>query len=124
METQSVTEAAPPPGGVVATADIDKPGDASTHFAFGHRLFSIKNCRFAKNGSDKMPCFYVPMREELDLKAMGELQAEQENKKLMAEAMTKLALLTDLNDPQLVQQRIKEIVRETTYIEPFGERRG
>src|ERR1043166_1268909 len=76
METQSVTEAAPPPGGVVATADIDNPGDARTHFAFGHRLFSIKNCRFAKNGSDKMPCFYVPMGEQVAAIELAKLQEE------------------------------------------------
>lgn len=208
METQGVTEAAPPHGGVIATAEIDKPGDASTHFIFTHRLFTINNCRFAKNGADKMPCFYVPMgenqvaaielaklqqefnippasvdaallkkverglnyvreirpndsiprevldgsaswtvedhhrqragirmnmelifwmtgtREEMDLKAMHVLQAEPHNKQCIAEAHAKLAQLLDVKDVQAVRQRIKEIVRETTYIEALRERGG
>ncbi len=42
----------------------EKPGDASTHFIFNHKIFSLDNCRFRRNGADKMPCFYVPMGEQ------------------------------------------------------------
>jgi hypothetical protein len=62
MENQSNQEpvAEPVQEGVVATAVVDKPGDAATHFIFTHKLFEIANCKFALNGADKMPCFYVP----------------------------------------------------------------
>lgn len=62
--------------GVQATADIDKPGDPSTHFVFGHKLFSIKDCKFARNGADKMPCFYVPMGEQVAAIELAKLQQE------------------------------------------------
>lgn len=64
-ETSANEAAAPAPEkeGVVATAEVGKPTDASTHFIFTHKVFAITNCKFALNGSDKLPCFYVPFDE-------------------------------------------------------------
>lgn len=62
--------------GVQATADIDKPGDPSTHFIFSHKLFSIKDCKFARNGADKMSCFYIPMGEQIVAIELAKLQQE------------------------------------------------
>lgn len=64
------------PAEVVATAVIDRPGDASTHFAFTHKIFTIQGCRFALNGSDKMPCFYIPMGEQTAAIELAKLQQE------------------------------------------------
>lgn len=75
METESLQEQAPPQG-VMATAEIDKPGDTSTHFIFKHKVFSIANCRFAYNGSDKMPCFYIPMGDMVAAIELAKIQQE------------------------------------------------
>ncbi len=64
------------PAGVVATAVIDSPQDASTHFVFKHKVFTIPNCRFALNGADKMPCFYIPMGEHTVAIELAKLQEE------------------------------------------------
>lgn len=69
-------DAAPAPVGVVATANIDSPLDASTHFIFKHKIFSIDKCRFALNGADKMPCFYIPMGENTAAIELAKLQQE------------------------------------------------
>lgn len=66
----------PSPEGVVATAVIDSPHDASTHFTFKHKIFSINNCRFSLHGSDKMPCFYIPMGENTVAIELAKLQQE------------------------------------------------
>lgn len=79
METEQQTEQTAPeavPAGVVATADVDKPGDASTHFIFMHKIFSITDCRFAHNGADKMPCFYIPMGDMVAAIELAKLQQE------------------------------------------------
>ncbi len=64
------------PSGLVATANIDSPHDASTHFVFKHKIFSINNCRFALNGADKMPCYYIPMGEHTVAIELAKLQQE------------------------------------------------
>lgn len=68
MDTQTdnadAANAPPEVEGVVVTApEPGKPGDSSTHFIFQHKVFAIQNCKFSLNGSDKMPCFYVPFDE-------------------------------------------------------------
>jgi hypothetical protein len=60
-----------PPGNASATS-----GDTSTHFIFKHRIFTIEKCRFAFNGADKMPCFYVPMGEQIVAIELAKLQQE------------------------------------------------
>ncbi|MDX1923155.1 MAG: hypothetical protein SFW65_08520 [Alphaproteobacteria bacterium] len=69
-------DASAQPAAVVATAVIDNELDASTHFAFKHKIFTIKNCRFALNGSDRMPCFYIPMGENTVAIELAKLQQE------------------------------------------------
>ncbi|HVY12801.1 MAG TPA: hypothetical protein VHB73_04475 [Alphaproteobacteria bacterium] len=61
-----------------ASAPVAKPTDPSTHFVFGHRIFQIENCRFALNGSDKLPCFCVPMGEQVAAIELRKLQQEFE----------------------------------------------
>lgn len=73
---ESLASAAPFPQGVQATAQVDKPGDTSTHFMFKHRIFTIAECRFALNGNDKMPCFYIPMGEQVAAIELAKLQME------------------------------------------------
>lgn len=76
MEAQTEPNSSSAPASVIATAVIDKPGDASTHFNFKHKIFSIEGCRFALNGSDKMPCFYIPMGEQTVAIELAKLQQE------------------------------------------------
>lgn len=75
METEIQTQEAPPQG-VMATANIDKPGDTSTHFSFTHKVFSIPDVRFAHNGADKMPCFYIPMGDMVAAIELAKIQQE------------------------------------------------
>lgn len=76
MEAQQETNQSTAPGGIVATAVVDKPGDPSTHFSFKHKIFSIEGCRFSLYGSDKMPCFYIPMGEQTVAIELAKLQQE------------------------------------------------
>ncbi|NDE89784.1 MAG: hypothetical protein EB059_01385 [Alphaproteobacteria bacterium] len=69
-------ETTPQPEGIIATAVVDNEHDASTHFAFKHRIFSIEHCRFALNGKHKMPCFYIPMGELMVAIELAKLQQE------------------------------------------------
>ncbi len=68
-------ELAVQPAAVVATAVIDEV-DASTHFVFKHKIFTIQNCKFALNGSDRMPCFYIPMGDNTVAIELAKLQQE------------------------------------------------
>jgi hypothetical protein len=43
---------------------------------FKHRIFGIDSCRFALNGSDKLPCFYVPMGEQIVAIELRKLEKE------------------------------------------------
>lgn len=54
----------------------DKPQETNTHFTFKHRIFSLPECRFARNGADKMPCFYIPMGEQVAAIELAKLQQE------------------------------------------------
>ena len=64
------------PASIIATAVIDSPYDASTHFTFKHKIFTMDNVRFALNGSDKMPCYYIPMGEHTVAIELAKLQQE------------------------------------------------
>ncbi len=64
-----LSDPAPPP-------PANAGADPSTHFVFRHRIFMIDKCRFALNGSDKLPCFYVPMGEQVAAIELRKLQKE------------------------------------------------
>ncbi len=64
----------PPPEGVVA--GMAAKGDPSTHFAFTHKIFMIEHCRFALNGKDKLPCFCVPIGDQVAAIELRKLQQE------------------------------------------------
>src|SRR5262245_6940351 len=77
MEAQPTTpEAAPPPPPPPAAPSEKGAADPTTHFVFKHRIFGIESCRFALNGSDKLPCFYVPMGEQIVAIELRKLEKE------------------------------------------------
>jgi hypothetical protein len=79
MDTQTPTpdEASPaPPPPAPSPQTGGEVADPTTHFMFKHRIFGIDSCRFALNGSDKLPCFYVPMGEQIVAIELRKLEKE------------------------------------------------